>query len=66
MYFQHDGAPAHDEGVFAAILNELYPERLIGANAPTFWPAQSPDLTTIDFYLGTCNNFFITCTHKNL
>lgn len=59
MYFQQDGALAHTEGVLAAILNESYPERWIGTNAPNFWPARSPDLTTIDFYLGTCKKCWL-------
>lgn len=67
MYFQQDGAQAHTEGVLAAILNELYPERWIGTNVPNFWPARSPDLTTIVFYLGTCNKMlFMTTTLNNL
>uniref|UniRef100_A0A1B6HAJ0 Tc1-like transposase DDE domain-containing protein n=1 Tax=Homalodisca liturata TaxID=320908 RepID=A0A1B6HAJ0_9HEMI len=33
------------------ILNEQYPDRWIGRGGPVNYPARSPDLTCMDFYL---------------
>lgn len=32
-------------------LHERYPDRWIWTNEPTRWPARSPDLTPIDFFI---------------
>lgn len=32
-------------------LNEKYPNRWIGRGGPIAWPARSPDLTPLDFFL---------------
>lgn len=51
LWFQHDGAPAHFSRVAREILNERYPNRWIGRGSPIPWPARSPDLTPLDFFL---------------
>lgn len=32
-------------------LNEAYPNKWIGRGGPVSWPARSPDLTSLDFFL---------------
>lgn len=51
MYFQHDGCPAHYRGSVRAWLNDNYPNKWIGRGGPIPWPARSPDLTPMDFYV---------------
>lgn len=51
MYFQHDGAPAHFSLRVREYLNSEYGERWIGRGGPVEWPARSPDLTPLDFFL---------------
>lgn len=49
--FQQDGAPAHYYGAVRRYLDEEYRGRWIGRRGPTEWPARSPDLTPLDFFL---------------
>lgn len=51
MWFQHDGAPAHSSRTVKAFLDERFPDRWIGRGGPIAWPARSPDLTPLDYYL---------------
>ncbi|CAK1600423.1 unnamed protein product [Parnassius mnemosyne] len=51
MWFQHDGAPAHFSTIVRDYLNELYGDRWIGRGGPVAWPARSPDMTPLDFFL---------------
>lgn len=51
MWFQHDGAPPHFAFGVRQHLDVLYPQRWIGRGGPFLWPARSPDLTPLDFYL---------------
>lgn len=51
MYFMQDGAPAHYGLQVRAFLNETKPNRWIGRQGPIEWPARSPDLTPMDFFL---------------
>lgn len=51
MRFQHDGAPAHSSVGIRNHLNTLFPDRWIGRGGPVLWPARSPDLTPLDFFL---------------
>ncbi|XP_046977560.1 uncharacterized protein LOC124543371 [Vanessa cardui] len=51
MYYQHDGAPAHNAREFRNFLNNNFPGRWIGRGGPRAWPARSPDITPLDFYL---------------
>ena len=51
MWFQQDGAPSHYSRAARETLNIEVPDRLIGSGEPINWPARSPDLTPLDFYL---------------
>lgn len=51
MYFQQDGAPAHFTNEVREYLNEQYPQHWIGRGGPVNWPARSPDLTCLDYFL---------------
>lgn len=52
MWFQHDGCPVHFVLVVRNWLNQQYPERWIGRGSEVLaWPARSPDLTPLDFFL---------------
>lgn len=51
MWFQHDGAPAHFSLRVRQYLDERFPNRWIGRGGPVHWPARSPDLTPLDYFL---------------
>lgn len=51
MKFQHDGCPAHYRRGVREWLDNEYPNRWIGRGGPIPWPARSPDLTPMDFYV---------------
>lgn len=51
LWLQHDGCPAHYSLVVRNFLNEYFPDRWIGRGSLFPWPARSPDLTCLDFYL---------------
>lgn len=51
LYYQHDGAPAHYQRDVRAFLDRKFGERWIGRGGPVAWPARSPDLTPLDFFL---------------
>lgn len=51
MWFMHDGAPCHFSNDVRQFLNNLFHEKWIGRGGPLAWPARSPDLNPIDFYL---------------
>lgn len=51
MWYQHDGAPSHNNAAANQMLDEMYRERWIGRRGPVTWPARSPDLTPLDFFL---------------
>ncbi|KMQ83534.1 hypothetical protein RF55_19752 [Lasius niger] len=51
IWFMHDGAPAHFSVVACEFLNATYPDHWIGRGGPHPWPARSPDLNPIDFFL---------------
>lgn len=51
VYFQQDGAPAHFSRLVREYLNIVFPNRWIGRMGPIPWPARSPDLTPLDFFL---------------
>ncbi|KAL5470928.1 hypothetical protein EMCRGX_G028987 [Ephydatia muelleri] len=51
MHYQQDGAPAHYLGGVGDWLNETFGTKLIGRGGPLEWPARSPDLTPMDFWL---------------
>ncbi|KAJ4437167.1 hypothetical protein ANN_17302 [Periplaneta americana] len=51
LWFMHDGAPAHYCRNASAYLNAVYPDERIGRAGSTPWPARSPDVNPLDFYL---------------
>jgi len=51
IWFQQDGAPAHFGLIVRNFLNETFPNQWIGRRGEIEWPARSPDLTPLDFYL---------------
>jgi hypothetical protein len=51
MWFQHDGAPAHFSAQTQQHLNTQFPDRWLGRSGPVSWPARSPDLNPLDFFL---------------
>ncbi|GFW39035.1 uncharacterized protein TNCV_1830271 [Trichonephila clavipes] len=51
MWFQHDGAPAHFRADVRSALDTAYPGRWIGRGGRVNWPARSPELSCLDFFL---------------
>lgn len=51
LWIQQDGAPPHYSVRVREYLNNVFPDRWIGRGGPINWPARSPDLTKLDFYL---------------
>jgi hypothetical protein len=55
IIFQQDGAGPHNARVVTDYLNEQFPGRWMGRYGPIPWPARSPDLNPLDFFLwGYC------------
>src|SRR6185437_7270063 len=51
IWFMQDGAPPHYATIVRNFLDERYPERWIGRRGPVEWPARSPDLNPLDYFL---------------
>lgn len=51
FWFMHDGAPIHNSKIVKEFLNKKFPGRWIGRGGSIPWPARSPDLTPLDFFL---------------
>lgn len=51
IYFQQDGATPHTNGKSIALLQEIFPSRLISRFGDVNWPPRSPDLTAPDYFL---------------
>jgi hypothetical protein len=51
MWLQHDGAHPHFGRAITEFLNEDYEARWIGRGGPLAWPARSPNLNPLDFFL---------------
>lgn len=51
MWFMQDGAPAHFAIVVRQYLDRQFQDKWIGRGGPVPWPARSPDLNPLDFYL---------------
>ena len=51
IYFQQDGAPPHYHRDVRAYLKATFPNRWIGRRGSVEFPARSPDLTPMDFFL---------------
>lgn len=50
-WFQQDGAPPHFAIAVRNYLDAQFPGRWIGRRGSIEWPARSPDLTPLDFFL---------------
>lgn len=64
VIFQHDGAPAHYAASCRRYLDRRF-DRWIGRGGSVAWPARSPDLTPLDFFLwGHVKNevYAVECT----
>ncbi|KAJ4432124.1 hypothetical protein ANN_20740 [Periplaneta americana] len=51
MWFMYDGAPAHFLRIVREHLTLTFQDRWIGRGSPTPWPARSPNLNPLDFWL---------------
>ena len=51
VWWAQDGAPCHSRREVTARLTELFGDRVIAMNRAVEWPARSPDLTPLDFFL---------------
>lgn len=51
MWLMHDGAPPHFSRNVRNYLNNTFRDKWIGRSGPVSWPARSPDLTPMDFYV---------------
>lgn len=51
IWFQQDGAPPHYAIEVRAYLNTVFPGRWIGRRGAIEWPARSPDMTPLDYFL---------------
>ena len=50
-WIQQDGAAPHCSTECLAFLSEKFPGRIISRRMEHFWPAHSPDLSPLDFWL---------------
>lgn len=65
-WFQQDGAPAHNSRVVREYLSNRFPEKWIGTHSTVSWPARSPDMTPLDFFLwGYIKNFVYRHNFEN-
>lgn len=51
LWWQQDGAPPHNGREVINFLNTLFPNKWIGNTGPVLWPARSPDLNPLDYFL---------------
>lgn len=51
IFFHNDGAPPHNSAAVCQYLTNTYDDRWMGNNGPFKWPARSPDLNPLDFFL---------------
>jgi hypothetical protein len=51
MWFKHDGASPHYLRLVREYLDQTFSEQWIGRGGPVKWPAPSPDVRTLDFWL---------------
>ena len=67
IYFQQDGAPAHNSQIVRHYLEENFTERWIGTHGPVRWPPRSPDLSVLDFFLwGHLKNLIFRTRHDTV
>jgi hypothetical protein len=51
MWFMHGGAPPHFLRIVRQHLNQTFGEQWIGRGGSVNWPARSPDLNPLDFWV---------------
>lgn len=51
IWYQHDGAPCHSTRNVREYLLQTFNGRVIGRFVEFAWPARSPDLNPLDFFL---------------
>lgn len=51
IWFQQDGAPAHNSVAVRNYLSQRFNDRVIATHSDVRWPPRSPDLTPLDFFL---------------
>lgn len=51
VWFQQDGAPPHNARRVADHLSTMFPQKVISNNGDVRWPARSPDLSPLDYFL---------------
>lgn len=51
VWFQQDGCPAHNTRDVQNLLTEVFNNKVIANRGRVNWPARSPDITPLDFYL---------------
>jgi hypothetical protein len=51
IVFHQDGATPHNARINVAFLNDNFGARWMGTYGPIRWPARSPDLNPLDFFL---------------
>lgn len=51
VWFQQDGCPAHNFREVNILLAETFGDKVIANSSAVPWPARSPDITPLDFYL---------------
>lgn len=51
IWFQQDGCPAHNTRDVQNLLRQEFNNNVISNKGPVSWPARSPDITPLDFYL---------------
>lgn len=50
-WFQQDGATCHTSNQSLAVVNQLFPEKVISRRGTINWPPRSPDLTPLDYFM---------------
>lgn len=67
LWWQQDGAPPHNGRRVRNLLNELFPNKWMGNQGPVRWPARSPDLNPLDYFLwGFLQNRLYKNTPENI
>ena len=67
IIFQQDGAGPHNARIVTNFLNEQFPGRWMGRYGPIRWPARSPDLNPLDFFLwGYCKEIMYRQPPENV
>ena len=51
LFFQQDGATPHTSKIACDYLRQIFPGKLISRRGDINWPARSPDLTPLDYWL---------------